>query len=40
MSGAYVDESRRDFYKPLLALTPAASIGHSINVYWVESRWW
>jgi hypothetical protein len=40
MSGAYVDERRRDFYKPLLALTPAASIGHSINVYWVESRWW
>jgi len=40
MSGAYVDEARREFYKPLLALTPAASIGHSINVYWVESRWW
>jgi hypothetical protein len=40
MSGAYVDERRRDFYKPLLALNPVASIGHSISVYWVESRWW
>ena len=40
LTGVLVDESRRDFYKPLLARTPEAVIGHSINVYWVDRPWW
>ena len=40
LTGVLVDESRRDFYKPLLARTPEAIIGHSINVYWIDRPWW
>jgi len=30
----------RDFYKPLRDRPPAADIGGSIRVYWVERAWW
>jgi hypothetical protein len=39
-SGVYVEEPDRSFYKPLQAHAPVASIGYTINVYRVESRWW
>ncbi|MGD1018829.1 MAG: glycosyltransferase family 39 protein [Verrucomicrobiia bacterium] len=29
-----------DFFTPLLERTPAAVIGYSIHVYWVETNWW
>ena len=38
-TGIYL-EANRDFYKPLAAQTPVASIGHTIDVYWVEKPWW
>jgi hypothetical protein len=40
LSGVYVDPRSRDFYEPLRSRTPVASIGKSINVYWVERPWW
>ena len=40
MSGVFVDERRRRFFTPFHAMTPVASIGYSINVYWVEKRWY
>jgi 4-amino-4-deoxy-L-arabinose transferase-like glycosyltransferase len=40
LHGVYLDERLREFYAPLRALTPVASIGYSINVYRVEGPWW
>lgn len=42
LTGMYTDDDarHRDFYKPLMMRTPVASIGHSINVYWVDRPWW
>ncbi len=34
------DPPAPDFYTPLLERTPAAVIGYSIYVYWVETNWW
>ena len=36
----YFSESARDLYKPLLDTKPAAVIGYSIYVYWVDRPWW
>ena len=40
MSGVNFDEAHRDYYKPLLAQPRVASIGHTIDVYWVDRPWW
>ena len=40
LRGLYFPESARDIYKPLLDKTPAAVIGYSIYVYWVDQPWW
>lgn len=40
LNGVGLDESGRDFYRPLQDREPAAVIGHSINVYWVDEPWW
>jgi hypothetical protein len=34
------DESVRNMYSPLLQRQPAAVIGYSIHVYWVDGKWW
>jgi Dolichyl-phosphate-mannose-protein mannosyltransferase len=38
--GVYLSPAGRAFYNPLLEKRPAADIGYSIRVYWVDSRWW
>ena len=40
LRGLYFSESARDLYKPLLDTKPAAVIGYSIYVYWVDRPWW
>jgi hypothetical protein len=40
LRGLYLQENARDIYKPLLDREPAAVIGYSIYVYWVERPWW
>jgi len=40
LRGVYFGEEARGFYKPLLDMKPAAVIGYSIYVYWVERPWW
>lgn len=40
LRGVYFPESARNFYKPLLNMKPAAVIGYSIYVYWVDRPWW
>jgi len=40
LDGVPFAERDRDFYKPLRDRTPAADIGGSIRVYWVEEPWW
>jgi hypothetical protein len=40
MSGVNFDEAHRDYYKPLRQRPRVASIGHSIDVYFVDRRWW
>jgi hypothetical protein len=40
LRGVYFSEGTRDAYKPLLDMEPAAVIGYSINVYWVDQPWW
>ncbi len=40
LDGVPFAERDRDFYKPLRDRTPAADIGGSIRVYWVERAWW
>jgi hypothetical protein len=40
LHGVYLDRTRRDFYRPLLARKPDAVIGGSIHVYRVERPWW
>jgi hypothetical protein len=40
LSGVYSDPRQRAFYAPFAHLAPIASIGHTINVYWVDQRWW
>ncbi len=40
LDGVPFAERDRDFYKPLRDRTPAADIGGSIRVYWVEKAWW
>ena len=40
LDGVPFAERDRDFYKPLRDRTPAADIGGSIRVYWVEKPWW
>jgi hypothetical protein len=39
-SGVYFDPRQRSLYEPFSALTPVATIGQSIFVYWVEKPWW
>jgi hypothetical protein len=40
LDGVPFGERDRDFYKPLRDRQPAADIGGSIKVYWVERPWW
>jgi 4-amino-4-deoxy-L-arabinose transferase-like glycosyltransferase len=40
LNGVPFAERDRDFYKPLRDRPPAADIGGSIRVYWVEKPWW
>jgi hypothetical protein len=40
LDGVPFAERDRDFYKPLRDREPAADIGGSIKVYWVERQWW
>ena len=40
LSGVYLTPQDRAFYDSFRRRTPAAVIGHSINVYWVERPWW
>jgi len=40
LHGVRGDEPMRAFYAPLLEREPAADIGYSIHVYWVETNWW
>jgi hypothetical protein len=40
LQGVYLSEAGRQFYRPLLDRAPAAQIGYSIFVYWVERPWW
>jgi 4-amino-4-deoxy-L-arabinose transferase-like glycosyltransferase len=40
LNGVPFGERDRDFYKPLRDRQPAADIGGSIRVYWVEKQWW
>jgi hypothetical protein len=40
LRGAYFPEQLRQFYRPLLSMTPVAKIGHSILIYQVEKPWW
>lgn len=40
LRGVYLPDRAREFYRPLLEREPAAIIGHSIYVYWVEGKWW
>jgi len=40
LHGILRDTSVPDFYTPLLERQPAAVIGYSIYVYWVETNWW
>jgi hypothetical protein len=40
LRGVYAEnDQQRQFYAPLARMTPAAVIGHSIFVYWVERPW-
>jgi hypothetical protein len=39
MSGVNFNAAQRDYYKPLQQLPRVASIGHSIDVYFVERAW-
>jgi hypothetical protein len=39
LNGVPFDQRQRDFYKPLRDREPAADIGGSIKVYWVEKPW-
>jgi hypothetical protein len=40
LRGPYFPAATRDMYKPLLDREPAAVIGYSICVYWVDQPWW
>jgi hypothetical protein len=40
LRGLYLGDRARDLYKPLLNSEPAAVIGYSIYVYWVDRPWW
>ena len=40
LRGPYFPAATRDMYKPLLDRDPAAVIGYSICVYWVDQPWW
>ena len=40
LHGVRGDEPLREFYAPMLERKPAAVIGYSIHVYWVETNWW
>ena len=40
LSGVYMNDRGRALYKPLWDTEPAARIGCSINVYWVDRPWW
>jgi hypothetical protein len=40
LRGVYFNEEMRRRYEQLLERKPAARIGHSINVYWIERPWW
>ena len=40
LHGVRWNEPLRAVYAPLLERKPAAVIGYSIHVYWVETNWW
>lgn len=40
LRGVYFPEATRGIYQPLLDMKPAAVIGYSIYVYWVDQPWW
>jgi hypothetical protein len=40
LRGLYFPPGTRDQYKPLFDMEPAAVIGYSIYVYWVDQPWW
>ena len=40
LDGVPFGERERQFYAPLRERAPAATIGGSIRVYWVETPWW
>ncbi|HVM62102.1 MAG TPA: glycosyltransferase family 39 protein [Verrucomicrobiae bacterium] len=40
LRGLYLPDQWRGFYMPLLDREPAAVIGFSIYVYWVDQVWW
>jgi hypothetical protein len=39
LSGVYFNAQWCDFYQPLRDRVPAANIGYSIRVYWVDRPW-
>jgi hypothetical protein len=40
LRGLYFSDASRGIYLPLLQMEPAAVIGYSIYVYWVDRPWW
>lgn len=40
LEGVYLRDGEKTYYTPLRELEPAAVIGYSINVYWLERPWW
>jgi hypothetical protein len=40
VDGVYLTREGRKFYAPLVDREPVATIGNSINIYWVGDRWW
>jgi len=40
LQGVPFEPRLRDFYKPLRDRVPAADIGGSIKIYWVDAPWW
>jgi hypothetical protein len=40
LDGVYLTKEGRAFYAPLADREASAVIGYSINIYWVNDRWW
>jgi hypothetical protein len=40
LRGAYLSDFGKDLYAPLRERKPAAVLGYSIHIYWVDQPWW